>query len=39
MFAKALYLAVLGLMPRHLPISGHASIKLAVSSPSREADP
>ena len=25
MFAMALYLAVLGLMPRHLAISGHAS--------------
>ena len=32
MFAMALYLAVLGLMPRHLAISGHASKKLAVSS-------
>ena len=39
MFAMALYLAVLGLMPRHLAISGHASKKLAVSSPSRDADP
>ena len=34
----ALYLAVLGLMPRHLAIFGHASKKLAVSSPSGEAD-
>ena len=34
-----LYLAVLGLMPRHLAISGYASKKLAVSSPSGEADP
>ena len=28
MFAMALYLAVLGLMPRHLAISGHASKKI-----------
>ena len=39
MFAVALYLAVLGLMPRHLAISGHASKKLAVSFPTGEADP
>ena len=39
MFAMVLYLAELGLMPRHLAISGHASKKLAVSYPSGEADP
>ena len=39
MFAMALYLAVLGLMPRYLAISGHASKKLAVPSMSGEADP
>ena len=39
MFAMALYLAVLGLMPWHLAISGHASKKLAVSSPSGDAYP
>ena len=39
MFAMAFYLAVLGLMPRHLAISGHASKKLAFSSAPGEADP
>ena len=39
MFAMAFHLAVLGLMVRHLAISGHASKKLAVSSPSGEVDP
>ena len=32
MFAMALYLAVLGLMPRHLAISSHAAKKLGVSA-------
>ena len=39
MFVMAFHLAVLGLMPRHLAISGHASKKLAVPSPSGEGDP
>ena len=39
MFATGLYFADLGLMVRHLAMSGDASKKLAVSSPSREAAP
>ena len=35
MFAMALYLAVLGLMPRHLGTSGHASKKIGRLLPIR----
>ena len=39
MFAMAFHLAELGLMPRHLAISGPASQKLAFFSLSREVHP